>query len=316
MKYLIIIFFISTLSIFAIQDEDEQTWSLDSLDYNDLDFEADFYFKSSTGWFPTIVTSSTSYILYLESGGLHDEAKIRHSAFLAPSRRPLIDNYNLEPDQTEFRKKFSNDAGDPGPEANFTEVGLGMKLKMSNYNFLRLKLGYSWGKSILGSVDNSKRYLAANGNIKTLKEANLLLLSENGISFNLGFEIPVYGAFVRSEDSDLDSYYHLYMGLSGSHYLSSLVTQYLQIVDVKDEVRYRNGKDTLMLINEKQLENLILTKFRLDIGLGWRTTYEGTGYGYELTYSYPLTNVMTDQTWRQHIIKITVTIFLGSDLFK
>src|SRR5690606_16741084 len=115
MKYLIIIFFITTLNIFAIQDEDEQTWSLDSLDYNDLDFEADFDFKSSTGWFPTIVTSSSSYFLYSSFGGVHDEAKIRYSSYLAPSRRPLTDDFDLDSDQLEFREKYSKEEGDEGP---------------------------------------------------------------------------------------------------------------------------------------------------------------------------------------------------------
>ena len=315
MKYLIIIFFISTFNIFALQDEDEQTWSLDSLDYNDLDFDADFNFKTSSGWFANILTSSTSYMLYFVSGDVYDEAKIRHSSFFAPSRRPLMADFDLDGDQMEFREKFSKEVGDDGPVTRFSEIGLGMKFKMTNYNFLRIKLGYTWGVSLLGSVDNTKRFLSANGKIKTLKEANLLQLSENGLSFNVGFEIPFYGAFISSDETNLDSYYHLYLGLSGSHYLNSAVNQYLQIVNVKDEVRYRNGKDALTLINNEQLDNLILTKFRLEFGLGWRTIYDGSGFGYELTYSYPLTNAITDQRWLQHIVKFSLTLFLDKDIF-
>jgi hypothetical protein len=309
----ILIFFITFSTLFAWQeDDDDATWNLDTLDYRNLDFEADFEFKASYGWFPTIYTSGLSYIFYFSSGDIYDEAQITNSNFLAPSRLPLIADIQMDSDEKTIRKAYSKDEDEDGPETSYGEVGLGLRLKMTTNNFFRLKLGYFWDLSLLGAVDRSKRFLNNTGNIRMLKEANLLQLDEHGIAFNAGFEIPIYGVFASTEDSDLESFYHIYGGLSGSHSFISEASQYLQIANAKDDLRYNNGRDTLNLINEQQLGNINLTKMRFEFGIGSRFLMDGSGFGFEITYSYPITSLFNDDRWLQHIIKFDLSIFINN----
>lgn len=200
MKYylFILIFTCNFANIFANEEyEDEATWNLDTLDYSNLNFESDFKFKVSYGWFPAIY-AGLSYTFYFSAGDIYDEAHIVKSNYLAPSRLPLIADIQMDSEEKGMRKAYSKDDDEDAPETSYGEVGLGLKFKMSNHNFLRFRLGYFWDLSLLGAVDRSKSFLSNSGDIRMLKEANLLQLIEHGIAFNTGFEIPIYGVFAST----------------------------------------------------------------------------------------------------------------------
>ncbi|MBX3042662.1 MAG: hypothetical protein KIT33_01060 [Candidatus Kapabacteria bacterium] len=307
MKYLIItILLISVLPVFS--QEEFQPWDLDSLDYNELNFEEDFSYQASYGWFPKIVTSKLSYLIYANGGDIWDEAQLKTTPHIAHARLPLIASIPISTDRRKTKKAYSIEDDDNGPATEYGEIGLGIRFKTTDYFFTRVQLAYVFGHSLLGSVDKSKRFLSTDGNIKILEEANLLHLREYGINMNLGMEIPFYGAFASADENTMESHYYLYTGLKTSQILKSRVNQYLQILNVKNEIRYDNGRDTLNLIHNLELPNINLTKFRAEMGLGYRFMFDGFGLGYEITYSYPLTNVINDEFWRQHIVTFNFSI--------
>ncbi|MDX9790036.1 MAG: hypothetical protein RBT61_04345 [Candidatus Kapabacteria bacterium] len=293
----------------TVLTQDDESWSLDTLDYGNFDIESDFLFQASWGWFPTIHSEGVYFGPYLSGGSVFDEAHLSQSDYFGIFGKPLIAAFEANTEELKIRKAFSKDTEEEGPVRDYLELGFAARFYFVQHAFLRVKAAYTLTHSLLAHINDEKSFMNVHGNPKTIREANILHLREYGIHFNAGIEIPVYGVFANTENGSLESYYHLYLGLSNSLFLKSRVNQYMQILNVKDELRYSNGRDTINIVNDVRTDNLILNKYRLEIGAGMRLITDRVGgVAFELSYSYPLTGAISDDRWLQHILKITTII--------
>jgi hypothetical protein len=124
------------------------------------------------------------------------------------------------------------------------------------------------------------------------------------LSTNAGIDIPLYGAFLESDVETISSYYYFAASASLSYILITGGTQYSQIANATDEIRYSNGSDTVNLLNEVTFNGLQHMRCAIDIGIGWQFTFHGALFGAELCASLPLTTVLNDTGWKQYFIGI------------
>ena len=112
------------------------------------------------------------------------------------------------------------------------------------------------------------------------------------------------------EDITAYSFYYIYSGISASYTLSSKGTQYAQIANAKDIIRYNNGLDTINLKSNTSFSELNRFRYYLDIGIGWDFEASKVGLKYELFFSVPLSSVLKDTEWNQYKVGLNLSLYL------
>jgi hypothetical protein len=69
----------------------------------------------------------------------------------------------------------------------------------------------------------------------------------------------------------------------------------------------RNGTDTLVIINDSELETLNSFRSYFDVQLSWRISGK-MGFGADLYYSYQLNSVLEDSDWKQWFLGLRFSL--------
>jgi hypothetical protein len=144
---------------------------------------------------------------------------------------------------------------------------------------------------------------------EAFKERTFIDNSEILFKAGAGLSIPLFdfiqGNFKRSARIERQSF-SIYLGVSVATPIKSEATQYLQIVN-NDLLRYRNGTDTLVIINDSKLETLNSFRSYFDVLLSWRISGK-MGFGADLYYSYQLNSVLEDSDWKQWFLGLRFSL--------
>ncbi len=313
MKLIILILLFSFGIIFS-QAENDTIIDLNNLpEYNPEDFEPDFHINSKTGWFPA---PEISYFSYGFSFGFHlmnyeTEKAISSASFAAPfefSGEDIMTNNQKKIDKKNKKEQYNN-----YPHKISEYYSLISKIAIKNFTWLRFDLSYHIYRGVLMHRLEDKYFFPVGENeLKKIKEVALIYNTDHGINLALGFEVPLWGGMVNRGGSLTESFYYLYGGFSSTRVISSEAKQFYQLATYNNEIRYRNGKDTIG-IGSNKLSTLNYTRNFIDLGIGATIHTNAAGFSVgsvlQLIYSYPLTSVISDANWKQHMLRFDIQIY-------
>ena len=258
----------------------------------------------SKGWFPKISIPFWYLSLIYQTGGIIDDAKNIRSAFFAPSANPLGSTMDFDYDERKIYTRYKKDEqeGDGFPGAYYASIGLAFQWRATPWTILHSSLTYFWSQSMIMSYDASKKFTTTEGTIEYIKEGNFVDIYENGLAASAGISIPVWG--VWATNVNIGSSFNLYLGGLFKQSLSAETLQFLQIGNHKDKIRYSNGGDTLVLIDNQTLGNTVKSKSYIEVGVQILTCVQFIVMDLGVIYSYPLNSAITDDSWKQHILRV------------
>ncbi len=291
----------------------DSTLNLEELNPDEFVYTPDYEIHASYGWFPVPVDNYFNIAFEYMFGDVSDLAsRISPSGFVK-TKFPYTGNNPLSGDEREIKRAYENleVEEEEYPETDNWSIGFHALFNTKLPVLFRIHTTLSFNEGMLFSLDETKSYLNYNGNKNQFKEASIVYQDE--IMFNAGINclIPFYGAFAKLE-VPIQTYYYLSFGINFGYPISSRTTQYSQIVDAKDFLRYNNGQDTVHLITEKTLSDLNYSRYHANVGLGFEFDVARIGFGMEFYVSVPLNSVVKDALWKQYIYGLKMNInFLG-----
>ncbi len=285
--------------------DNDSAWKALGLDPEGFKYDDDVFGHVSTGWFPQPFFSwSLTYSTDAFYSDTYDRAMNLRSSSLQPTAFPFTwcDPYE-DSDERKIMKPNSDKEEDDGhPSTSYNEHMLTFILQPPIPLMLRLGAGFHWTEGLLYSNDTTRAYLSLAGVKRNFREEGVVYLKEVLLSGYAGLQIPVYGGFIDMEALRLGSYYYLFGGLGASWAFSSKATQYVQIANVKDDLRYSNGTDTVTLIDKAKLPGLNTIRTSIELGVGWNLAFDSFALGFELFGSIPQTSVLKDADWKQYVV--------------
>lgn len=292
-----------------VQAQQEQLPNLEHIDPDEFTVEDDLTLYYSTGWFPRPYAGYT-FSLLMESGDVWDRASGIRSASFVPTRYAFShsDPYG-DSDEREVRKSFSEDNEDDYPETNLSGYSLAVTANLPLPAVLRLEAGLLISDGVLFSSDRTRSFLGYDGTRRDFHEVGVIYLEEWLIKGAVGVNIPVYGAFVIAGEGAISSWYYAHGGVTAMWQVSNRGTQYAQIADAKDDLRYGNGADTVRLQPRDSWRNVNTFRTAISAGIGWNLSAQFFHFSFEPFVMLPLTSVLDDAEWRQ--VVGGVRFFLG-----
>lgn len=296
-----------------IEDDWGEDWTLDSLNAEDFEFDTEQIFHLSRGWFPTpFKAASIALTGIFPYADVFDRASGLRTRAFEPTTAPFDwhNPYNgsaigeflgFENKERRILRPNEDEPVEDGyPRTLFGEFGLQFLYHLPVPAILRANGAYRFADGLLFSEDTSRSYLSLDGVPRSFREIGVIYHEQHIVSGTVGLQIPVYGVFLDSDFGSIGSYYYLFGGLSGDYAFSAKTTQYAQIADAKDQIRYRNGQDTTTLMRRGTPEGINRTRTAVEAGIGWELSGEYVVLGFELFLSSPLTSLVDDAEWKQY----------------
>lgn len=298
-----------------------EDWTMDSLDLEDFDFYTEDIYHKSTGWLPTPYTAAS---ISLYSGFIYNDTYDRATGLRTNAFRPTTepfdwhDPYNcsgigqffgFDCKEKQILRSDSDEPLDDGyPGTSYGEYGLRFLYHLPFPAIIRAEGAYRQSNGLLFSEDTSRAYLSLDGLPRSFREIGVVYRQSEGIAGMIGLQIPVYGVFIDSDYLTVGSYYYLFGGFSAGYSIFTRTTQYTQIADAKDQIRYENGQDTLMLMRTGSGDGINRLRTAWEGGIGWQFTGAFAVFGFEAFISSPLNSVVPDGDWKQYYGGIRINI--------
>jgi hypothetical protein len=291
--------------------EADSTWDDDLvLNPDDFDFGGELMEHYSHGWFPqpfyATSLSFTSDFIYVD---VFDRAtEIRSSSF-RPTTAPFSWRNPFDGDeQTVLPSDHIEEIEEDHPVTEYDEYALTYLMNLPLPAVIRLGGALQITDGLLFAEDTTRAFLGVNGLKRPLKEVGVVHLREYLLAGRAGLNIPFYGVFLKSELADIYSYYYLHGSVVGAYAIASKSTQYEQIANVKNELRYQNGGDTATLMYKERFRTLDPVRLSLDVGIGFNFGAEFGTIGFESFISIPYSSVLQDADWKQYIVGFRLSL--------
>ncbi len=317
MKLIICLILFFSVGTYADDFPQDSIFDLNSLEYNDSISVPDYNVEYSSGWFPRL-TQKYSYISFELSsffGNTWDIANNIKSTAFVDTRNPFSHDFKLNESDREIKKENSSENESDYPQTNYFRYIFGYGFNPTNFVIVNFKTGFNLSYGLIASTDESKSYLDYFGNKVNFKEANIIEISEYSISNIIELNIPFYGAMIsqisktKNISEGLGSFYYLIAGINADYTYCSSANQYSQIANIKDELRYINGIDTIHLQTDKVLNGLNRMRYFLSTGIGMDFNFFKAGLAMEIKWKYPLTSILKDTDWKQHFIYLNFMFY-------
>lgn len=292
------------------QDDIDSTWDAYGENPEAFVLDDDIFGHVSTGWFPQPYVGYTlSYGGTFLFADVFDRAPDIRSRSFMPTTVPFSDRDPFDRSkEREILQPNSDEEEDDGyPTTDYSEYSLQFLFNLPFPLVLRGSAGLQVTEGLLFSDDRSRSYLTIGGAKQQFKEVGVVHLKQYSIAGTGGLVIPVYGGFIKNEALRFGSYYYLFGGVSAAYAVSSKGTQYVQIADAKEQIRYRNGTDTVTLINKRVFDGLNRLRTAVEVGVGWNIAFESLAFGFEAFTSIPQSSVLNDSDWKQYFVGLRAT---------
>lgn len=294
----------------AIAQEQDSTWDDLGLDPEGFKFDEDIFGHVSTGWFPRPYNAYTiSFGGELFYADVHDRAEGIRPRALRPTTEPFSWHNPYDSGERDILQPNSPDEEDDGyPVTNYDEYLLTLLYNFPIPAILRADAGVQVTEGMLYSNDTSRSYLTLGGAAQPFKEVGVAYLKQHSVMGSLGLSIPIYGGFIDNESTSFASYYYIYGGYSIAYAVSSKGTQYTQIANAKDGIRYGNGTDTVRLINTTTFQDLNRVRTAIELAVGWNLAFDFGAIGMEAFISLPQSSVLKDVEWKQYFTGFRISV--------
>ncbi len=181
----------------------------------------------------------------------------------------------------------------------------------TNYTIdFRFNVAYDLNREVLYS--EKKLLYLDNDSPEEFIERTIVYNDETLIKPGAGLLIQILGSsdqYLGGAALGLQQYLSLYLGFSVAVPLSSSATQYLQIKNNNDILRYKNGSDTLRIIDNRQLVDINFFRSYFDAEIGWFVENQ-INFGISAYYSYQLNSILENSNWKQWICGIKLSFYV------
>jgi len=311
------------LNSILLYSQSEEELNLEELNFDDLDslydeidetdFKVDFYYSS--GWFARPNKHFGGISFNYTTGWMLNDAR----NIMPQDAVPVLNGFNsknpLTSKERRVYKPNSNSRYNNYPTRTMFKTGFELMYGYALPLILNLGINYSYQRSLLYSIDNTKQFIDNSGKLRNIKEANIIDVRERNFEISLGAYIPVYGAFGKMDETSIFTYNYLYLGYRRALPFYSRADQYVQLANNKKSLRYENGQDTLRLLSNYRFQNTTNERDYLELAIGWTGGGTRSGATFELGYLYPLTDIIKGTPWRQHQITLSIKLMV-TDMFK
>lgn len=293
------------------QDPADTTWDDLGLDPEGFKLDEDIFGHVSTGWFPQ---PYVGYTLSLSTAAFYADVYDRANGIrpngLVRTTEPFghHDPYESNSDREILQPNSDKEEDDGYPGTDFGEYQLQFLFNLPLPLVLRGTAGLQITEGLLFAGDTSRSYLSIGGVPQPFQEVSTAYLKQYMVGGSAGVIIPFYGGFIKNEGTVLSSYYYVFGGMSAWYAVSSKATQYTQIANAKDQIRYGNGTDTVTLINKRTLSDLERWRTAYEVGIGWNLAVESFALGFEAFASVPQTSVLKDVDWKQYYVGFRLSL--------
>lgn len=289
---------------------EDSTWNLENLDFeNAFEDVEEVEIDISIGWFPRAFDFDINFGLLVESGyGWNYAHNIRPISLVETK-----DGYSsIDPfTQNEAKIKDHDNNNDGTSYRNINSTALGLQFKVRTPLFLHFLFDAKteWNHHFLYAVDNSKSFLNHQGELEDFKEITVARIDDIELSASGGLMVPIYGAFLEDVES-AETHYYLYLGGTVKWSWLTESKNYAQIANRDHYLRYRNGLDTLTMINQDIFDDFNRTRIYLDIAAGSMYHFDGVGFSLYIRYNYLTGSLVESADWKRHSIRLGVSFLL------
>jgi hypothetical protein len=148
-------------------------------------------------------------------------------------------------------------------------------------------------------------------------ERTMIINDEVLIKSGTGLYLPIL-EIIQGDSRRIDriskQYLSLYMGISIATPLKSRANQYLQIND-NDLLRYKNGTDTLIIINDQKFSTSNSFRSYFDAKISWRLS-ERMNFGADLYFTHQLNSLLEDNDWKQWFLGIKFSFIIFNNYWR
>ena len=291
-------------------------YAIDSVDSSiDADTSATESILSylSKGWFPQPPAGTQVGVERILNLVVIDQLSNLRSAAFANTREGFSTENPFVRSESDIKQRFSM-ANSTGETLSDYYRSDGLTLSKSVpllWSILRAHASYDRISTVLYSPDYSKKYVTAVGDLRSIKEVNVLNIRQQRLTLGLTAIVPVYGIFIQSELVDAASHYYLSLGFNASMAVQQGLTQYVQIAGPKDAIRLVNGTDTVRVLETSSIETMKRVQTAVTVGVGWMVSFSRWSTCFEPFVTLPVHSLLRDASWYQ--IPIGVRLILGYD---
>ena len=189
---------IGALATAAAQEADS-TWDDLGLDPEGFKFDEETFGHVSSGWFPQ---PYTAYTLSYSGpfGDTYDYATDIRPRGFRPTTAPFSWHNPFDGDERAILQPNSDEEEDDGyPTTGYDDYTLTFLYNLPLPAILRFSGALQVSEGMLFSNDMSRKYLGLSGVRQPLKEVGVAYLKQYSIAGSAGINIPVYGAFIKTD---------------------------------------------------------------------------------------------------------------------
>jgi hypothetical protein len=293
---------------YVVYAQDDQLPDLEHLDPDTFQVEDDLTLYQSTGWFPRPY-AGFALTLCWENGNIWERASDIRSAAFVPTRFAFSHrNPYGESEEREVKEAFSEDNEDAHIINWASAYTLMLTANLPFPAVLRVETGLFMTDAVLFSSDRTRSFLTYDGTRRDFHEVGVVYLEEWLLKGSVGLNIPVYGAYLIAGRGAISSYYYVHGGMTGLWQISNRGTQYAQIADAKDDLRYANGTDTVRLQPRRPWDQVNTFRTAVSVGIGWNVAAHFFSFSFEPFVMLPVTSVLDDAEWKQVIGGVRMSI--------
>lgn len=299
------------LSFLSFAQENDSLWNFDDLEPI---IEEPITTETGKGFFPGLPSKSKSFGFTLNATSIFTFAEnLRSDNFANPSYFFGVNEPDDFTQRFEQSDRWSENTNSNNLSRNGIVLGVDFINNFSLPFYFDLGIYFEFRSDYLLSNLGEKPFLINESEIEYFEEYSVIDLWEYSIFGSVGVKIPIYGGFIKINQKDVisqsvGSFYFLDLSFVPEIVLRSRADQYNIITTQKDRIRYQSGHDTLNFAEAEQIPGVNLRRNYLQIGFSSLNYFSNFGFEYGLNYRFPLSGVLENTDWNQHILSITVKL--------
>ena len=319
MKNKILTFFLLvatvSFSIFAKEKEYEY-WGDDYFENPDsITVRQERVSQISAGFFPKPYANIRSFWVTETIGWNHSKGSVKideqfpsHSAVF--TAQPPKNKSELKKQLTEkqpFSDKNKYGLFKKSPPDKNANIGFSFEIPVPNFHtILSPKIGYSNRYIFSFSPIETNYFLGYIGEQKSsFEEISVLEFNDKKLYTSLDFKHPIYGAFMKSSDQNISSFWFLTYGVGAEFSIDCKLTVNEFIISEGHNIRYSNGEIKTASLHKENYLGIKKIRPNYNFGIGWQFGADFANTSIELKYRGSFDSIFEKNDFKQN------TLFFG-----
>lgn len=270
--------------------------------------------ETGKGFFPGLPTKTSFFGAELISSFNYTEGRNLSTPNFANSTYTYnADRPNDFADIFDRRGRWNNDEEDHNLDRVSLIINFNLIYNFTLPFFFEAGTNFEYREDFLVSDLGERPYLSSPGEVSYFNEYSVIDLTEVSVSGRFGIKLPIYGGFIKMDNGEISSQSSGSFYLLNLHYVPEYVfisraNQYNIMTSQKNRLRYASGYDTLRVSHRRILPGTNSFRNNIQIGLSSMSYFLIMGIEFGISYRFPLTAIVEDINWKNHLFQISTTI--------